>query len=44
MKLGLIKRMCTDFNDALALEFLYYYLVRSQFEYVSLVCYRDSIL
>jgi len=44
MKLGSIKRMCTDFNDASALKFLYYSLVRSKFEYASLVRHTDSIL
>lgn len=42
MKLGLIKCMCSDFNDASALNILYYSLVRSKFEYASFVWHTDS--
>jgi len=44
MNLALIKRMCTDFNDASALKILYYSLVRSTLEYASLVWHSDSVL
>lgn len=43
MKLGLIKRMCTDFNNASTSRVLYYFLVRSKFEYTSLVWHTVSI-
>lgn len=44
MNFELIKRMCTDFNDALALKMLYYSLVWFKFEYASLIWHTDGIL
>jgi hypothetical protein len=43
MKLGLIKRMGTDFN-ASASKILYYSLVRYNFKYAFLVWHTDSTL
>jgi hypothetical protein len=43
MKLGLLKRMCSDFNNSSALKILYYSLVRSHIDYASLIWHSDSI-
>jgi len=43
MKLGLIKLICTVSNNELALKVLYYSLIRSKLEYVSLVWHLDSV-
>jgi len=43
MKLGLLKRMCNDFNDSSALKILYYSLVCSHIDYASLIRHSDSI-
>lgn len=37
MKLGLLKRICIDFYDSLALKTLYFSLVRSQIVYATLI-------
>lgn len=43
MKLGFLKRMYEDFNDKSTLKMLYYSLVRSHFDYASLIWYTDNI-
>lgn len=43
MKLGLLKRMFSDFNDSSAINILYYSLVRSHIDYGSLILHSDNI-
>lgn len=44
MKLDLIKHRYTDFNVELVLKALYYSLIRSKFEFASLVSQSGNIL
>jgi len=43
MKLGLLKRMCSDLNGNSALKILYYSLVLSHIVYASLIWHSDGI-
>jgi hypothetical protein len=42
-KLGFIKRTCRDFHDDIALELLYFSLVRSHLEYACLIWINNTI-
>lgn len=42
-KLGLLKRMCKDFSDKSAIKILYFTLVRSHFDYASLIWRTNNI-
>lgn len=43
-KLGFVKRMCKDFYDESALKILYFTLVRSNFDYASLIWRTNNII